>query len=42
MYYEKTEIETKDGPKTLYMTYKEEQDILRQQCCWNDKMNNKL
>ena len=42
MYYEKTEIETDNGPKTYYMKYKEEQDALRQKCRWNDKMNNKL
>ena len=42
MYYEKTEIETDNGPKTYYMKYKEEQDALRQKCGWNDKMNNKL
>ena len=42
MYYEKTEIETDNGPKTYYMKYKEEQDALRQECRWNDKMNNKL
>ena len=42
MYYEKTEIETDNGPKTYYMKYKEEQDALRQECRWNDKINNKL
>ena len=28
-YFEKTEIETKHGTKTLYMKYKKEEDILR-------------
>ena len=41
-YFEETEIETKFGPRTLYMEYKEEQDALRQKCRWNGKMNNKL
>ena len=42
MYFEKTEIEREYGLKTLYTIYKEEQDTLRQECRWNDKINNRL
>ena len=40
-YFKKTEKETKHGTKPLYMKYKEEEDILQQQCRWND-MNNQM
>ena len=35
-FFEKTTIETKYGPKDYYMSYKEEEDYLRQQCQVND------
>ena len=31
-FFEKTTIETKDGPKDHYMNYKEQEDYLRQKC----------
>ena len=35
-FFEKTTIETEYGPKDYYMSYKEQEDYLRQQCRGND------
>ena len=39
-FFEKTTIETKYGPKDYFMSYKEEEDYLRQQCRVNDIRSN--